>query len=178
MNRLEGATLRNMWQFKRAGIVVRMLIPVISLFLLGVSVLFFYIWERATQNAIDTSVVAAKSTIGQYKTLRQYYTENVIAKAVGEGGMKAAYRHKGVSKTLPLPATLIHELSGLMEAEGGGVRLKVYSEYPFPNRMGRVLDSFAREALEAIQKDPNQAFVKTEGSGSKTVVRVAIADRR
>jgi methyl-accepting chemotaxis protein len=166
-----------MWQFKRAGIVVRMLIPVISLFLLGVGVLFFYIWDRATQNAVDSSVVAAKATIGQYKTLRQYYTENVVAKAVGEGGMKAAYNHKGVSKTLPLPATMIHDLSSLMEADGGSVRLRLYSEYPFPNRKGRVLDSFAREALAAIQKDPSQAFVKTEGSGNKTVVRVAIADR-
>src|SRR5438874_12673894 len=117
MNRPEAQQVGiQMWQFKRAGIVVRMLIPVISLFLLGVCVLFVYIWDRATRNAFDTSVVAAKSTIRQYKTLRQYYTENVIAKAVGEGGMKAAYDHKGVSKTLPLPATMIHDLSGLMEA--------------------------------------------------------------
>jgi len=79
----------------------------------------FYIWDRATQNAVDSSVVAAKATIGQYKTLRQYYTENVIAKAVGEGGMKAGYDHKGVSKTLPLPATMIHDLSG---PDGGGWR--------------------------------------------------------
>jgi len=48
-----------------------------------------------------------------------------------------------------------------------------------PSPTGRAAFSirFAREALAAIQKDPNQAFVKTEGSGSKTVVRVAIADR-
>src|SRR5260221_4201976 len=174
---LGGARIPIMWQFKRAGIVVRMLIPVISVFLLGVCVLFFYIWDRATQNAVDSSVVAAKSTIGQYKTLRQYYTENVVAKAVGEGGMKAAYNHKGVSKTLPLPATMIHDLSSLMEADGGNVRLRLYSEYPFPNRKGRVLDSFARDALAAIQKDPSQAFVKTQGSGANTVVRVAIAHR-
>jgi len=166
-----------MQQFKRTGIVVRMLVPIIGLFLLGVAGMFFYVWNRTTQNTIDSSVVAAKTTIAQYKTLRQYYTENVVAKAVGDGGMKANFAHKGVRNTIPLPATMIHDLSGLMEGSGGSVRLKLYSQFPFPNRSGRVLDSFAKEAMAAIQKNPDQVFVKTEGQGSSRVVRVAIADR-
>jgi methyl-accepting chemotaxis protein len=72
-------------------------------FLLTVAGIFFYVSNRATQNVIDSSVLTANATLAQYQALRQYYTENVVNKAVREGAMKASYQHGKVRNTIPLP---------------------------------------------------------------------------
>jgi methyl-accepting chemotaxis protein len=144
--------------------------------LASTTALVFYISSQQKKNTIETATISAKSTIEQFKTLRAYYTENVIKKTK-EAGLKADFDHKGIAGVVPLPATMIHDLSEILNKKEGGARLNLYSTYPFPNRKDRALDGVALEALEEIQKNNDLVYVKVIEEKDLLNVRVAIADK-
>ncbi|KZN30998.1 hypothetical protein N480_03300 [Pseudoalteromonas luteoviolacea S2607] len=112
-------------------------------------------------------------TVNQFKTLRGYYTKNVIAKAKAFG-MSPHYEHRNDKNALPLPATLIHELSELISQSGTKVQL--YSEYPFPNRKQRQLDSFQKEAWRYLTANPREVYSKLFEKNGSQYLRIAVAD--
>jgi methyl-accepting chemotaxis protein len=126
---------------------------------------------------INESIKNGKETIAQYKTLRAYYTENVVRKVTKNGNLRVGYGHHGQDDVIPLPATVIHDLSEEFARSANGPRLKLYSDYPFPNRVERTLDGFARNAIESLRSNPEQTFVRIEDESGEETVRVAIPDR-
>ena len=127
------------------------------------------------EQGIKTDAVQnAAKTVTQFKVIRGYYTKNVIKKALASKALKPSYTHKDTPGEIPLPATLIHDLSELL-AEAG-TTLKLYSPYPFPNRAERKLDGFGEQAWETLSANPEAPFVRTEEIGGKEIVRVALAD--
>ena len=149
--------------------------------ILGVSIvgLIIYVSNASLANTIEASKQNAVSIIDQYKTLRGYYVKSVIKKVKGnDTGLKISYDHKTMKNAIPLPATLIHDMSELLgKKSGDNVKLKLYSEYPFPNRKGRKLDEFGRQAIASFANDPDSVFVRQEKFGGTDVVRVAVADK-
>jgi hypothetical protein len=155
---------------------VRIVVPVVVLFAVCAVALVTYVWRSATQQTVDASVVSARATVTQFKTLRAYYTEQVVNKVKAAGAMKISASHAGAD-TIPLPATMIHELSDALSRDASATQIHLYSRYPFPNRASRKLDRFAEDALAAFDKDPDAVFVRTEDVGGRTAVRVAMSDR-
>ncbi|MES2017137.1 MAG: response regulator [Pseudomonadota bacterium] len=126
-------------------------------------------------NAEREAIEAGQETVHQFKTLRTYYTDNVIAKILARNDLKVGTEHNGDADMVPLPATMIHDLSGMLQASG--TTLKLYSPYPFPNRRERVMDRFGQDAWTYFQTNPGQTYSRVESVGGKSMVRVAIADR-
>ena len=84
--------------------------------ILGVSIvgLIIYISNASLTNTIDASKENAVSIIDQYKTLRGYYVKSIVKKVKGnDTGLKISYDHKTMKDGIPLPATLIHDMSEL-----------------------------------------------------------------
>jgi methyl-accepting chemotaxis protein len=155
---------------------VRIVVPVVVLFAVCAVAMVTYVWRSATQQTVDASVVSARATVSQFKTLRAYYTEQVVNKVKAAGAMKIAASHSGAD-TIPLPATMIHELSELLSKDASATQIHLYSKYPFPNRASRKLDGFAEDALAQFEKDPESVFMRTEDVNGVRAVRVAMADR-
>ncbi|HXA46663.1 MAG TPA: methyl-accepting chemotaxis protein [Burkholderiaceae bacterium] len=126
-------------------------------------------------NAEKEAIAAGQDTLKQFKILRGYYTENVIAKLVAKGDIKPGADHKGNPDKVPLPATMILDLSDLLKPEG--TTLKLYSPYPFPNRKDRVLDQFGQDAWTFLHEHPDQMFARSEVIAGTPVMRVAVADK-
>ena len=149
--------------------------------ILGVSIvgLIIYISNASLTNTIEASKENAVSIIDQYKTLRGYYVKSIIKKVKGnDTGLKISYDHKTMTDGIPLPATLIHDMSELLSKKSGeNVKLKLYSDHPFPNRKNRTLDNFGKQALAYFKNDPDSVFVKQEKFEGMAVVRVAVADK-
>ncbi|WP_444996212.1 methyl-accepting chemotaxis protein [Aliikangiella sp. IMCC44359] len=122
---------------------------------------------------IDARIQDAKRTVEQFKTLRGYYTKNVIAKAKSFG-MEPHYEYSGKQNRIPLPATMIHDLSEILSDTG--TQIKLYSPFPFPNRSNRQLDSFQQRAWEALVNSPKKTFIEHSKINNQEVMRVAIAD--
>ncbi len=128
-------------------------------------------------NATKSATIVTQSNVEQFKTIRSYYTTKVVAKVRGRGGLTTDVHHADNPDAIPLFATMLHDISGLLKEKG--MNLKLYSPYPFPNRTvenKENWDSFAQEAWNALREDPKTPFVRTEEKNGSTVVRVAISD--
>ncbi len=148
-------------------------IPVISgIAIIGAALL---VPPLIASDAVESAIEQGRQTVSQFKTVRGYYTKSVVAKVIAGGTMKAAFDHQGRADAIPLPATMILDLSALMQQQG--TSLKLYSPYPFANRAGRQLDAFSREAWDFLSKNPDSVFSRREMLDGRDVVRVAEADR-
>lgn len=163
--------------FSDRRLTVKVLGPTLLVLVVATVCLIRYVSQATRQNTIDDSVAAAKSTIEQYKILRAYYTTNVVAKVKKSTNLDVSFDHQQRDATIPLPATMIHELSEQFSRSAGGLQLRLYSQYPFPNRSDRVLDEFGRDSIAFLERHPDDPFVRVEKIDGAETVRIAIADR-
>ncbi len=91
------------------------------------------------------------------------------------GSLKPSFDHAKEANGIPLPATLIHDLSKQLEKRD--TRVALYSAFPFPVRGERKLDDFQHDTWQALSADPDAlVYRRVEGDG-RPMIRVAIADR-
>lgn len=157
----------------------KMMFSVVGILALSIVGLIVYISNASSKNTRDSGTMNALSIIDQFKTLRGYYVKSVIKKVKSnDTGLKISFDHKTMPDAIPLPATMIHDMSELLDKKGeDGIKLKLYSNFPFPNRKNRKLDSFGLEALAFFKTNPNESFIKQESLGGREVIRVALADK-
>lgn len=151
-------------------------LPIIIIIPIGVIVQVLFIKNSTHDATVKTVRESSINTINQFKTIRSYYTKNIIKKINNHGDFSADYIHKDQKDKLPLPATFIHELSEEFKKDKNGTELNLYSKFPFPNRKERKLDSFQEEAIKFFEKSPKEVFVKAMTVNNEEVLRVAIAD--
>lgn len=126
------------------------------------------------ENSTDNAIASAKSTVQQFKTIRGYYTKNVVKKVLKNSDIKPSYNHASESNSIPLPATFIHDISRILNEEGVDIRL--YSAYPFPNRSTRTLDDFGQSAWEYLKNKPKGEYSSVVKIDGRSKVRVAVPD--
>jgi methyl-accepting chemotaxis protein len=156
------------------SLVWKLVLPIPVLIIVGLAAAWWLIPSAVTENARVSATRAGVQAANQFKTIRGYYTKNIIKKAKASGALKPSINHKDVDGAIPLPATMIHDLSKLLENNSTSIAL--YSAYPFPNRKSRQLDTFQQEAWDYLSKNPEATFSKEEVRNGKTIMRVAIAD--
>lgn len=158
----------------RNSVFSRVALPIVLTFLLGGFVAATLVPNLLRQSTVESAIDGAQSTAEHFKTLRGYYTEFVVKKALGNG-LSAAADHPSKTTAIPLPATLIHDLSERIGNSGTAVRL--YSPYPFPNRESRELDEFSERAWAHLKENPDQYYYQQSHTQGRVSVRVGIADR-
>ncbi len=161
---------------KQKSITTRILFPVISLMVLGVAGLLFSVSVSTRDQVVRTSVRNATTTIDQFRTLRGYYTDRVVKKLKARPDLKVSFDHMQDDNAVPLPATMVLDLSTLLAGSTNSTRVNLYSAWPFPGRKDRVTDGFMRDAMSHFITNANGTFVRTESAAGSTRVRVAIAD--
>jgi len=164
---------------QNSSIKNQIFIPITFVFILISTLIYIFISVEVKQNIIDQSIISAKSTVQQYKTLRKYYAGNVVGKVkkLSKGNIKINFDHESDKNTIPLPATMIHDMGALVSQQKGGIKLKLYSDFPFPNRANRVLDDFSSKAMETFRNGRiDDAVVSVEEFEGAQSVRVAVVD--
>ncbi len=161
-------------KFYTNSLLMKLFIPVALIFIVMGAILVVYFSSAVRENAEASALPSAISTVQQYKTIRGYYTQNVVKKVLAGSNMKPHFNHKSNDNQIPLPATFIHDLSD--EFSKQGMTLKLYSQFPFPNRNNRQLDDFAKQAWQELNKDPSRTISRVEKIDGHEVVRVALAD--
>lgn len=158
----------------RNSLIWRLLLPVPIVLILTAGLDWMFVPRTFAGMAINDAVLSNQQIAAQFKAMRSYYSEWVVKDAVESGALKASHDHKNDPKTIPLPATLMHDLSALLADKDTGMLL--VSPYPFPDRKDRKLDDFQRDAWNALVGNPKNVFWREEMRNGKHVVRVAIAD--
>lgn len=159
----------------KPSILWTLILPIPAVMLTALAVVWIILPQQVADNARDSAVFAAKQTVAQFKTVRGYYTKNVIKKVLQSKELKPAIDHKGIPGTVPLPATFIHDLSA--ELQKNDTTINLYSGFPFPNRSDRKLDTFQQDAWKFLSANPDGVFSRQELQDGTEIVRVAMADR-
>src|SRR5215469_15260227 len=158
----------------RRSLAWRMILPIPLVVVIGIAIIWFVVPRVVVDIATDGAVTAAQQIATQFKIIRTYYTENVVNKINKEGTFKPSIDHKDDAKAIPLPATMVHDLSVLLSKQD--TTLNLYSGYPFPNRKDRQLDAFQQKAWDYLSNNPQGSLSQNETRDGKNIVRVAVAD--
>lgn len=164
-------------KFKELSITSKILLPVVGLVTVGAALLIGSVSCSTRQQVVRTSVRNATATIDQFRILRGYYTDRVVKKVKGGSDLQISFDHAQNEKTIPLPATMVQDLSALLAEKTNATQVKLYSAWPFPVRKDRVLDGFMTEAITHFTTNANATFTRVETTAGSTLVRVAIADK-
>ncbi len=159
----------------RGSLAWKLAIPVLILFVVTVVSLAVYVPMQMRASVVDNAVVSSQQTVERLKALRKYYASNVISEVLASPGITAGIDHVGKNGMVPLPATMVHDLSGV--AKSDGTSFSLYSALPFPNRSLRTLDDFEIVAWDRLVASPNESFVREEVIDGVTTLRVAVADK-
>ena len=149
--------------------------PVIVASTLLISLAIFYFPTLSLANQKDKIIVDSTQIVDYLKTFRSYYNEFVVLKMAQKSNIRVDYNHEFSSDTIPLPATVIHNLSERL-TKNQNIKINFFSNYPFPNRANRVLDEFQKDSLEYLQKNPNEFYTKEDVINGEKVFRVAFSD--
>lgn len=153
----------------------RLIIIVIMMSILGLIALSYFIPQKIEKNIQESVVQNSKLLVEHIRIFRSYYTENIIQKVKHHTELKINFDHKVHNDTIPLPATMVHDLGDLF-TQVSNIKIKMYSNYPFPHRSNRVLDTFEKESLAYLLKNPDKMYVKKDFYRQKNVIRVAVPD--
>ncbi len=158
----------------KRSIAWQLIVPVPLTILVVVIASFLLLPNYLADNSRQDARQSAQQTAQQFKLVRKYYTENVIRKVVQNKSLKPSFNHKTMPDGVPLPATLIHDMSDLLAKSD--TQIKLYSPYPFANRADRKLDAFQQAAWDHLQKNPQDLYVRSEMRDGREFVRVGISD--
>lgn len=158
------------------GLFGRLFLPLTISFAALAIYLFLYIPDVIGKNAQAEAIENAQLTVNQYKTLRGYYAKYVVKPVLSHSDVTAVIDHKDNKRAIPLPATMIHDLSEKFSTDSN-LKLKLYSQYPFPNRASRKLDQFQQDAWDFLSRNPDDIYSQAIERDGKRVIRVAIADK-
>ncbi|RHX96360.1 histidine kinase [Leptospira yasudae] len=145
---------------------------ILLIVLLG-ALLFYY----QKKNTETVSIRNVKSIADQMLALRVYYSDNIVSKALREH-TEVTYKYKTVAKSIPLPATFVKEFGAHLTDRFEGIRVELFSDYPFPHRSKpNGLDEFQREALYRLKQNPGNPIYVFKDIDGQPYIRYALADR-
>ncbi len=157
------------------SLFLKLAVPVPLVMVICLAAAWYLIPQSVIQHARESAINSAIQTANQFKTIRGYYTNNVVRKVVADGNLRPSFTHQSEPDGIPLPATFIHDVSALLAEEDTTVSL--YSAFPFPVRSDRQLDEFQAQTWEFLTERPEEVATREEQHGDRTIIRAAVADR-
>ena len=67
------------------SMVWKLVLPVPIALAVAIAVGWYFISQWTATNTVDAAIASAAETVGQFKTVRGYYTKNIIAKVKANG---------------------------------------------------------------------------------------------
>ncbi len=119
---------------------------------------------------------AAKAQSDLLTATRSFYSREVIDKLYSSD-VSVSHEYHDKELTIPAPVSMTLALEEELSRQGSESTIRMLSEYPWPWRTGRQLDDFEREALKALQENPDQPFQRLEQRDFGAVFRSATAVR-
>jgi len=109
---------------------------------------------------------------------RTLYSSAVVDRLKKIEGVAIGSDISGDSKEFPLPAVYLIELGHRISSNDNGMSMRLYSDYPFPQRQkeGGPRDDYERTALKALRANPDQPFIQFVSIQGKPALRYAQAD--
>lgn len=135
-------------------------------------------WQLDEINNNILTKQAINSASG-YATLltnfRSLYTSEVIAN-LPKGIITVSHDYHQKKNAIPLPATLTLKLAEKTQKEQQKFEVGLFSQYPFPWRANRKLDTHTQRALQQIAENPNSTYTAIDKYKGREYFHYAKAD--
>lgn len=121
--------------------------------LLGVSFasILFFVLSSNNKETIERSLLQSARTYSQTFTgIRNFYLQTVVERVSGTDVL-VTHDFRDHEKAIPIPATMMLELSAFLNGETEDITFSLVSDYPFPWRADRYLTEFDVRALEMLR---------------------------
>lgn|GEM_PF-6354147 len=151
------------------------IIPVSIISLVVMIGVLYYLPKATMENTLKTTLKNSDNLVTHMRIFRAYYTDKILTKIKANTNMRINYDHEKRPDTIPLPATTVYDLGDLF-TKGTDTQVRIYSNYPFPNRKERKLDKFEQDSLKYFLKHPDKPFARREKLNGEEVVRYAVPD--
>jgi len=149
--------------------------PIITVATIIAIVGLYYLPNESKKNNQLQLQKVAINMVDNIRDFRAYYTKNIISNTTLREHLLIDYDHAIKENTLPLPATLLHEMSEIIPRDG--ISMKMYSKHPFPNRASRVLNKYEDDSIDYLSKNPDAIFARVVTVDGEKTYRVAVADK-
>jgi methyl-accepting chemotaxis protein len=163
----------------RHSLAWQMIGPIPVMVIAAIALVWLVVPRMVADNATHQALLTTRNVAAQFRTIREYYSDHVIDKIVTEGTFRATSDHKSDSRAIPLPATMVLDLSALLSGQDTAnqdTAINLYSMFPFPARASRKLDAFQQDAWDYLSRNPQGYYSRSEVQGGRQVARVAVAD--
>ena len=108
--------------------------------------------------------------------VRQIYASEVVER-LKKHDIHATHDYASQDRAIPLPATLTMQIGDRLNKVREVAYVRLFSEYPFPNRSERKLDKFEIEAIPRMRVSSDDTFWQIEEFEKRPTFRLALADR-
>lgn len=127
---------------------------------LAISVMIWSAIKEYTSNVtLKWSTEFAEQNAKQHLILRKFYTDKIIKVVKENSNIPIGWGpDRDKNNSIPLPLTLMFEISEEVQNHEGLIHYKIYSENPFSQRSQRVLDPFQKQALKQISAGENIVY--------------------
>ncbi|MBD1910806.1 MULTISPECIES: adenylate/guanylate cyclase domain-containing protein [unclassified Leptolyngbya] len=135
--------------------------------------------SRLSSDLIESQAIQSSALYAQaIKEARTLYSNNAVSRVKEVHGISVTPDYANTPGAIPLPATFLIELSRSISEQNPGMSVRLYSDYPFRWRQkdGGARDSFEKEALIQLRKNPKEPFVRIENFQGRKALRYAEAD--
>jgi len=155
--------------------VESMIGPVGIMTIIILSGLLTIVPDLSKEQSKKDAYAEAQRLVSYIRMFRSYYNSDILEKVKKNSNLKINFNHKEDNATLPLPATLVHDIGELF-TNGSDIKVQMYSNFPFPNRSKRVLDSFQKNSLAYILKTQSLEYSREAIVDGRPVLRTSFAD--
>jgi len=120
---------------------------------------------------------AAKAQSDLLTASRSFYSREVVDKLHSSRDVSVSHEYHDKELTIPAPVSMTLALEEELKQQGSDSTIRMLSVYPWPWREDRGLDDFEREALQALEANPDAPFQRLEQRDEGAVFRSATAVR-
>ncbi|MBE9176272.1 DUF3365 domain-containing protein, partial [Synechocystis salina LEGE 06155] len=154
------------------------LLVILLIFCVAIAGTFLSIVTSSKNFIKQEAINAAQLTTQALFSARDLYTENIVQNLRQDPSVVITPNYESVPGSIPVPATYLIELSDHIQDYDPLVRVRYFSNYPWPQRRegGGPQDQFERDALAHLEKNPLVPFSRVETVDGKLKLRYAAAD--
>lgn len=115
---------------------------------------------------------AARNYSDTITNFRDFYLQDVVSR-VQNSDIAVSHQYRTMDKAIPIPATMVLNLSDYLNSKDLEVTIALLSDYPFPARTGRALAEFDVKALNSLRETGSDNFYEFTQEDDETVLHYA-----
>lgn len=156
----------------------RFLLIILLVFVVAIAGTFLSLITSSKHFIKNEAINAAEQTTQALFSARDLYAQNVVQRLRQDPNVIITPDYADIPGSIPVPATYLIELSDSIRDHDPLMRVRYFSEYPWPKRQqtGGPRDQFERDALAYLAKNPQTPFSRIETVDGKLRLRYAAAD--